>query len=159
MRVKTIGVRSALVAAAILVAAVSGAHADNRKELRSELSTLSSQARYADALVKATALVDLTKSENNGNTQDHAEALSWAAYLHVSVGDIQGASQYFERAVDIYSKVLPADHPDLATSLNNLGYDRYRYQPQDGPYRCWKELRREHQKLDRSWKCEADCPC
>lgn len=126
MRFKSIGVRRALLAFALLVATAAAAHADARKALREDLSTLASQARYAEALAKATELVDLTKAANNGNTQDHAEALSWAAYLHVANGDIQGASQYFERAVEIYGKVLPPDHPDLATSLNNLGYDRYR---------------------------------
>lgn len=127
MRLMSIAVRSALLAAAMLTATVSGSHADARKDLRGELSGLASKARYAEALVKAKALLDLTEKDNGGNTQENAEALSWVAYLHVAMGDVQGASQYFERAVEIYGKVLPADHPDLATSLNNLGYDRYRH--------------------------------
>ncbi|MEQ1651878.1 MAG: CHAT domain-containing tetratricopeptide repeat protein [Hyphomicrobium sp.] len=112
---------------AVALCASNGAHADARTDLTAEIAALSAEAKYDEALVKANALTALTQADNGGNTQQHAEALSWAAYLHVATGDIQGASRFFERAVEIYSKVLPPDHPDLATSLNNLGYDRYRH--------------------------------
>lgn len=126
MRFRSIAIRTALLAAFLLPANGGIVLADARKDLRAEISNLASKAKFADAMVKAKELIDLTKTENGGNTQGHAEALSWAAYLHVAIGEVQSASQYFERAVEIYSKVLPADHPDLATSINNLGYDRYR---------------------------------
>ena len=118
------------------------ARADTRKELTAEISALAVEGKYDDALVKAGTLIKLTQDENGGNTSQHAEALSWAAYLHVVQGDVQGASTYFERAVEIYGRVLPADHPDLATSINNLGYYRYRlgrYQEAEALY---------HQALD-----------
>ena len=51
-------------------------------------------------------------------------AVSWIAFLKSVEGDRQGATPYYELAVAIYSKILPPDHPDLATSLNNLGFDR-----------------------------------
>ncbi len=101
-------------------------YADARQDLTAEISALTADAKYEEALGKADALIQLSKEENGGNTSQHAEALSWAAYLHIVIGDVQGASTFFERAVEIYGRVLPADHPDLATGLNNLGYHRYR---------------------------------
>ncbi len=118
--------------------------ADTRKELTAEISALTAEAKYDEALVKANALIKLSQDENGGNTSQHAEALSWAAYLHVVQGDVQGASTYFERAVEIYGRVLPADHPDLATSLNNLGYYRYRlgrYQEAEALYQRALDIR------------------
>ncbi|MGB4866893.1 MAG: CHAT domain-containing tetratricopeptide repeat protein [Hyphomicrobium sp.] len=128
----------------VLLLAAGPLHADARKDLTGEISALASQARFEDALAKANTLIDLTKAENGGDTAAHAEALSWAAYLHLSVGDVQGATPYFERAVEIYARVLPADHPDLATSLNNLGFDRYRngrYSESEALYRKALDIR------------------
>jgi CHAT domain-containing protein len=112
--------------AALFVMATAPLHADPRSDLTAQISALTADAKYSDALVKAEALADLTKGEDSGNNAPYAEALSWIAFLHEVTGDVQGASSYFERAAAIYEKVLPADHPDLATSLNNLGFDRYR---------------------------------
>lgn len=137
------GVRIAIVvmAAAFIVAPVP-LKADTRSDLTAQISALSGEAKYTDALQKAEALAELTKAENGGNTAAYAEALSWIAFLHNVTGDVLGASSYFERAAAIYEKVLPADHPDLATSLNNLGFDRYRL----GQYRDAENL--YHRALD-----------
>ena len=119
-------------------------HADTRKDLTAEISALTADAKYDEALAKANALIKLSQDENGGDTSQHAEALSWAAYLHVVQGDVQGASNYFEQAVEIYGRVLPADHPDLATSLNNLGYYRYRlgrYQEAEALYQRALDIR------------------
>ncbi len=37
------------------------------------------------------------------------------------MGDLAAARPYLERALAIYEKALGPDHPDTATSLNNLG--------------------------------------
>ena len=119
-------------------------YADARQNLTAEISALAAEAKYEEALGKADALIKLAQEENGGNTSQHAEALSWAAYLHVVLGDVQGASTFFERAVEIYGRVLPADHPDLATSLNNLGYYRYRlgrYQEAEALYQRALDIR------------------
>ncbi len=113
------------VATALIVAAAP-LRADPRADLTAQISALAQQAKYAEALSKAEALADLTKAADGGNTAPCAEALSWVAFLHEVTGDVQGATSFFERALAIYEKVLPADHPDLATSINNLGFDRYR---------------------------------
>ena len=42
-------------------------------------------------------------------------------YLQVS-GDYIAARPYYERALAINEKVLGAEHPDTASSLNNLGF-------------------------------------
>ena len=108
------------------VMAAAPLRADAHADLTAQISSLAAQANYTEALTKAEALAELTKADNGGNNAPYAEALSWVAFLHEATGDVQGASSYFERAVAIYLKVLPPDHPDLATSINNLGFDRYR---------------------------------
>lgn len=115
--------------AALLVAlscAAGAAVADQRQDLTAEISALAAEARYDTALVKAEALAALTKTDPGETSAPYAEALSWVAFLHEAVGDVLGASTFFEQAVAIYEKVLPPDHPDLATAINNLGFDRYR---------------------------------
>lgn len=47
-----------------------------------------------------------------------ANALGFHLWM---IGDYSGARQYFERALAIREKVLGAEHPDTAPSLNNLG--------------------------------------
>lgn len=126
-------------------------HADQRADLTGRISTLAAQGKYDDALKIADHLLALTKTENAGVSAPYAEALSWAAYLQVVTGNVQGAADYFEKAVEIYAKVLPPDHPDLATSLNNLGYYRYRlgrYQEADALYRRALDMRERVLKAD-----------
>ena len=88
------------------------------------ISALVAEAKYDEALTIANQLEKMSQSENGGNTARHAVAVSWIAFLKSVEGDRQGATPYYELAVAIYSKILPPDHPDLATSLNNLGFDR-----------------------------------
>src|SRR5262245_23057093 len=42
-------------------------------------------------------------------------------YLLQAMGDLPTARPYFERALAIREKMLGAEHPDTALSLNNLG--------------------------------------
>jgi tetratricopeptide (TPR) repeat protein len=43
------------------------------------------------------------------------------AYHLSSIGNYAGAQRYYERALEIWQRVLGEDHPDTALSLNNLG--------------------------------------
>jgi tetratricopeptide (TPR) repeat protein len=47
--------------------------------------------------------------------------LNTAGTLYVSLGAYDKAIGYHEQALDIWQKVLPSNHPDIAGSLNNLG--------------------------------------
>jgi tetratricopeptide (TPR) repeat protein len=51
-----------------------------------------------------------------------AKLCSELDYYLSMVGDIAGARPYSERALAIREKVLGAEHPDTAGSLNNLGF-------------------------------------
>ncbi len=44
-----------------------------------------------------------------------------AGFFYNSVGEYKEALRYAERALEIQEKVLSADHPELATSYNNIG--------------------------------------
>ncbi len=37
------------------------------------------------------------------------------------LGDTQKALDFYNKAYDIENKILPSDHPSIATSLNNIG--------------------------------------
>ncbi|MBS0270759.1 MAG: tetratricopeptide repeat protein, partial [Proteobacteria bacterium] len=47
---------------------------------------------------------------------------SWLAFLHQVQGEVTASGALFREAYEIDSKILPPDDPDLATSLNNLGF-------------------------------------
>ena len=49
-----------------------------------------------------------------------AQALNNLGAVERGVGELNSASQLFEEALQLRSKHLPADHPDLATSNHNL---------------------------------------
>ncbi|MEQ1669661.1 MAG: CHAT domain-containing tetratricopeptide repeat protein [Hyphomicrobium sp.] len=139
------------VAVAAALAGPGQARAEERSDLTARVSALAAEGKYDQALSKAEALINLSKDKDGGMNAPHAEALSWAAYLLVAMGDVQGAAAYFERAVEIYGRVLPADHPDLATSLNNLGFYRYRlgrYLESEALYRRALDIRERVLKAD-----------
>lgn len=58
---------------------------------------------------------------SSGDTLDLAWAYNNLGCLYDDLADTERALQYQEKAFAIRRKLLPANHPDLATSLNNLG--------------------------------------
>ena len=88
------------------------------------ISGLAAAAKYDEALAAAQELERKTRDAEGGNTADHAVAISWIAFLKSVLGDRQGATPFYEKAVEIYSKIKPPRQADYATSLNNLGYNR-----------------------------------
>ena len=50
----------------------------------------------------------------------HATALTRTTHLVAAQGDYEGAKPLYERSLAIREKVLGPDHPDVASSLNNL---------------------------------------
>ena len=51
------------------------------------------------------------------------------------MGEYSKALSYYEQALEILQKTLPANHPDLATSYNNIGlvYDTWASTPKPFP--------------------------
>ena len=54
-------------------------------------------------------------------TQRLADLCNWTGYYLKFRGEYTAARPYYERALAINEKSLGPDHPDTATSLNNLG--------------------------------------
>ena len=50
----------------------------------------------------------------------HATPLTKTTHLVAAQGDYEGAKPLYERSLAIREKVLGPDHPDVASSLNNL---------------------------------------
>jgi tetratricopeptide (TPR) repeat protein len=62
-------------------------------------------------------------TENSRDRDDERSAALCAnlGYHLRTIGDLRGARPHYERALAIREKVLGAEHPDTARSLNNLG--------------------------------------
>ena len=41
--------------------------------------------------------------------------------VYRALGDLDAAREAFQRAIEIWEQALGADHPDVATAVNNLG--------------------------------------
>ena len=51
----------------------------------------------------------------------YAELLSWSAHFHYNFGNYPKALEYYQKALEIQEKVLGLEHPDTASSYNNIG--------------------------------------
>lgn len=96
------------------------------QEYSARISLLAGEAKFDEALKVAEEFRKSVAGINDGKSQLHAQAMSWIAYLLSANGEVLKAGDFFESAVELYKEVLSPDHPDYATSLNNLGYHRYR---------------------------------
>lgn len=80
------------------------------------------------ALTFSAPIAISAQTNDQPQTQSDAEALAEAERLNEEVirlyqaGRAKEALPLAKRALAIYEKVLGPDHPDVATSLNNLGF-------------------------------------
>ena len=51
----------------------------------------------------------------------YAKLLSWSAHFHYNFGNYPKALEYYQKALEIQEKVLGLEHPDTASSYNNIG--------------------------------------
>ena len=59
-----------------------------------------------------------------GQTSDEAEKALYfhqLGYITDGQGDYNRAIEYYKKALDIYQRILPPNHPDFAQSYNNIG--------------------------------------
>lgn len=75
----------------------------------------------ARSLPHSIRVLDLGKRWGNQDVE-RATLLARAGSFFVSQGELSSARAFDEEALALRRKLLPADHPDLATSMNNLGY-------------------------------------
>ena len=63
----------------------------------------------------------LTLLEQAPNDSDRGHYNHQLGYIRADQGDYQEALSYYEKCLDMRQKTLPANHPSLATSYNNIG--------------------------------------
>lgn len=110
------------IAAVLVQAPLAMAQQPSFEELAARIGSLTRQARYTDAMKAADQLAVAARAAHGEEHYVYASALAWKATLHQTLGQLAEAEPLFERSLAIYTKVLPAGHPDIATSINNLGF-------------------------------------
>jgi CHAT domain-containing protein/Flp pilus assembly protein TadD len=93
----------------------------NLQSLAAQISKLSGEARYSEALELAKAYAKQAKSKPGAKSEDYGTALSWMAFLYQVQGYLAEAQPLFEAAVEVYEAALPPGSPELATAVSNLG--------------------------------------
>jgi len=112
--------------------------------LTSEVRRLSEEGQYRLALGKAFELLGLAKSSSGEISVPYAEAASWVGVIHQMLGRIDDAEPYIVQALEIYRKLLPPGHPDIASATNNLGFQNQsagRYEEAERLYKQALEMR------------------
>jgi tetratricopeptide (TPR) repeat protein len=95
-------------------------NADDLVSLRSQLSQLRSQGKFAEALQLAERNVALTRAKHGEDHAEFATANLWLALLYQDQGRYREAEPLFKGSLALREKVLGPEHPDVGTSLNNL---------------------------------------
>ena len=99
---------------------------DLMKQLADDLGSLSGWERMGSLLLqvgqpeKAEELYH-TLLEQTSDQEDQARYYHQLGHIKNQQGDYQEALSFYERAIEIERKSLPANHPSLATSYNNIG--------------------------------------
>ena len=115
----------ALCLAAVSVAAESQHNVTYFDNLSMRINESIRAGRYIDALVPAQEFAGSTEKAFGERSVQHAAAVTRLATVIHLLGRYRTADPLFEKALMIYRQVLPPDHPDVATALNNLGMQRH----------------------------------
>ena len=59
--------------------------------------------------------------KQTADQNEKANIFNQLGYINRAQGEYSKALEYHEKSLEIYKKILPANHPDLATSYNNIG--------------------------------------
>ena len=92
------------------------------EDASAKIAELTRSAKYAEALSLSELQVARVRAEIGEENIDYAKALAWQAYLLQVQSQLAKAEPVFKRSLEIYERVLPAGHPDIATAINNLGF-------------------------------------
>jgi CHAT domain-containing protein/tetratricopeptide (TPR) repeat protein len=117
--------QSGLFAALLAVAFLWGqpVRADEVDDLNTQVNELTQAGLYAQASALAQTAADKARTIHGVQSSPYARALAWQGYLMQMRGKTDQAERLFESSLDIYQKILPPGHPDIATSINNLGFN------------------------------------
>jgi CHAT domain-containing protein/tetratricopeptide (TPR) repeat protein len=120
-------VARAVVVIAVLMLTVSiwpretGAQGSNElASLRTQVSQLYSQGKYAEATPIAERYVALARQKHGDDHTEYATAIDWLARVYDTQGRYAEAEPLFKHSLAIREKALGPDHPDVGSSLNNL---------------------------------------
>lgn len=91
-------------------------------KLNAETNELTRAANYTEALAVAERTAAKARDSVGEESTQFARALSWQAYLLQLRGRFARAEPLFKQSLAIYERILPPGHPDIATSINNLGF-------------------------------------
>ncbi|MEQ1696448.1 MAG: CHAT domain-containing tetratricopeptide repeat protein [Hyphomicrobiaceae bacterium] len=101
---------------------ISSSHAGEVDDLNAQVSELTREGRYPEASAVAQTAADKARKIHGEESTAYARAISWQAYLLQARGKPDQAEPLFEKSLGIYQRILPPGHPDIATSINNLGF-------------------------------------
>jgi len=106
----------------LLVAAWRPAHAADYGAETALIASLAHDAKYDEALSRSAALVQQIAVAEGARSLAYARAIGWQAYLLQAQGRFLEAEPHFQKSLEILEQVLPTGHPDVATAINNLGF-------------------------------------
>jgi CHAT domain-containing protein/tetratricopeptide (TPR) repeat protein len=93
---------------------------DELARLRSEVSRLHGQGKYADAVPVAERYVAVARRKHGEEHPEVATALGWLGSVKQALGLYADAEPPYRRSLAIHEKALGPNHPDVAQSLNSL---------------------------------------
>ena len=103
------------------------AQSDDFAALRSQVSRLHGQGKYAEAVPLAERYVALARRKHGEKHVEFAAANAWLAFIYKAQARYAEAEPLYRRTLTTYEKVLGPAHPEVGASLHNLA-ELYRAQ-------------------------------
>jgi CHAT domain-containing protein len=113
-------------------------------DLAREVAQLTNDGHYPKALMQAQALARAVKTAVGEEHHHYAAALAWVASLYQMTGRYAEADPLLRQTLAIYQRVRPAGHADIATAINNIGFQHHslgRYEEAEQHYSRALEMR------------------
>jgi len=93
---------------------------DELARLRSELSRLHGQGKYADAVPVAERYIALVRQRHGEEHPEVATALGWLGIVYQAQGRYAQAEPLYRRSLAVIEKARGPEHPDVGTALGNI---------------------------------------
>src|SRR5262245_56442986 len=93
---------------------------DELATVRTQVSQLHSQGKYAEAAAIAERYVALAHQKRGDKHPQFAAAIAWLAAIYEAQGHYAEAEPLHKRALAIREKALGAEHPEFGESLGNI---------------------------------------
>jgi len=113
-----IGIMTLVVA--VFLCASPDAQSDEITTLNERIAELYRAGKYSEAISLAERSLTLTRARKGDEHLHTAARMGWLALLYEAQGRLTESEPLKKRALSIYETNLPAGHPVIAHSLNNL---------------------------------------